>query len=59
MFHVSTLLPFKETDPSRVERKRHIGNDVCVIVFKEGNQPFDPSIMNSHYNRKFPYLEPI
>jgi hypothetical protein len=35
MFHVSTLLPLLPNDPSRLERKRHIGNDVVVIIFKE------------------------
>ena len=33
MFHVSTLLPFQLQDPERIERKRHIGNDVVVIVW--------------------------
>lgn len=28
MFHVSTLLPFQANDLQRVERKRHLGNDV-------------------------------
>eukprot|EP01088_Endostelium_zonatum_P008552 TRINITY_DN2164_c0_g1_i1.p1 TRINITY_DN2164_c0_g1~~TRINITY_DN2164_c0_g1_i1.p1 ORF type:complete len:1322 (-),score=282.07 TRINITY_DN2164_c0_g1_i1:76-4041(-) len=30
VFHVSTYIPFKE-----VTRKTHIGNDVCIIVFKD------------------------
>lgn len=25
MFHVSTLLPFKDNDPQQLQRKRHIG----------------------------------
>jgi len=25
MFHVSTLLPFTESDPQQLQRKRHIG----------------------------------
>lgn len=42
MFHVSTLLPLLPNDPSRLERKRHIGNDVVVIIFKD-TQPGKPS----------------
>lgn len=63
MFHVSTLLPYQEKDlqkvnlpnirvTPKVERKRHIGNDIVVIIFNEGNNPIDPSVIASHYNRK-------
>eukprot|EP01137_Pigoraptor_chileana_P029871 Opistho-2@15677 len=51
MYHVSTLLPFTDKDPQQLQRKRHIGNDVCVIVFMEqGCTTFDPSILRSHFN---------
>ena len=53
MFHVCTMLPFQEHDAQRVERKRHIGNDVVVLVFKEqANETdyFDPQILTSHFN---------
>jgi len=33
MFHVSTLLPFTPNDEQQIERKRHLGNDVVMIVF--------------------------
>lgn len=35
MFHVSTFLPFSPENRQQLNRKRHIGNDVCVVVFKE------------------------
>jgi len=57
MLHVSTLLPFKEGDPQQLERKRHIGNDILVIIFKEGNQPFDPRIINSNFNHIFVIIQ--
>jgi len=53
MFHVSTLLPFQPEDLQRVERKRHLGNDIVVIVFKEGDQPFDPLCLTTHFNHVF------
>ncbi len=34
MFHVSTLLPLHESDVQKLERKRHIGNDIVIVVFK-------------------------
>jgi RAP1 GTPase activating protein 1 len=47
MFHVSTLLPYYPQDIQQVERKRHIGNDVVVIVWNEGRGYFDPNMMHS------------
>eukprot|EP00128_Syssomonas_multiformis_P010936 Colp12_sorted_trinity150504_noHs@23586 len=50
MFHVSTLLPYSENDSQQVQRKRHIGNDICVIVFIEGKQPYNTNAIRSSYN---------
>ena len=35
MFHVSTMLQHVESDPQHLDKKRHIGNDVVVVIFKE------------------------
>ena len=51
MFHVSTLIPYTPGDQQQVERKRHLGNDIVVILFKEGNTPFDPLVIRSQFNR--------
>eukprot|EP01119_Soliformovum_irregulare_P007511 TRINITY_DN1994_c3_g1_i3.p1 TRINITY_DN1994_c3_g1~~TRINITY_DN1994_c3_g1_i3.p1 ORF type:complete len:775 (-),score=157.70 TRINITY_DN1994_c3_g1_i3:37-2361(-) len=53
MFHVCTMLPFQLEDKQRVERKRHIGNDVVVLVFLEGDQTFDPIVLTSQFNHVF------
>lgn len=50
MFHVSTLLPREPDGSQQLERKRHLGNDVCLIVFHDGLKPFDPSSIHSHFN---------
>jgi hypothetical protein len=56
MFHVSTLLPFQERDLQRVERKRHLGNDVVLIIFDEGSIfsvfSFFLSCSHSLFNRR-------
>lgn len=39
---------------SKVERKRHIGNDIVTIVFQEGDDAlssFKPSMIRSHFTR--------
>jgi len=49
MFHVSTFLPVDLTDTQHVQRKRHIGNDIVVIVFQDENTPFCPNTVRSHF----------
>lgn len=49
MFHVSTLLPYVEGDGQQLERKRHIGNDIVVIVFLEPGATFKPSCISSNF----------
>ncbi len=53
MFHVSTELPYSETDAQCLERKRHLGNDVVIIVFWEGEGEFDPTVVKSQFNHVF------
>ena len=53
LFHVSTMLPFNEGDEQQLARKRHIGNDVVVVVFHQDDQPFDPRVFKSKFNQVF------
>eukprot|EP01103_Thecamoeba_quadrilineata_P000571 TRINITY_DN10498_c0_g1_i1.p1 TRINITY_DN10498_c0_g1~~TRINITY_DN10498_c0_g1_i1.p1 ORF type:complete len:825 (+),score=206.31 TRINITY_DN10498_c0_g1_i1:38-2512(+) len=53
MFHVSTFLPYTQNDTQQLERKRHIGNDIVVIVFLDGNKPWSPDSFCSHFNHIF------
>jgi hypothetical protein len=54
LFHVATLLPFSDDEDSQqLERKKYIGNDVVVLVYKEGTQPFDPTVIKSQFNHVF------
>ena len=45
------MLPNQEHDEQRVERKRHLGNDIILIIFKEGDLPFNPKSIASQFNR--------
>jgi len=54
MYHVSTLLPFSTVNMQQIERKRHIGNDVVVIIFQDGDRtPFVPSSIASKFNHVY------
>merc|ERR1712137_657113 len=57
MFHTSTLLPFDKGNPQQLHRKRHIGNDVIVIVFHDAD-PFTPVGIESHFNHVFVVVQP-
>eukprot|EP01088_Endostelium_zonatum_P019239 TRINITY_DN6548_c0_g1_i1.p1 TRINITY_DN6548_c0_g1~~TRINITY_DN6548_c0_g1_i1.p1 ORF type:complete len:910 (-),score=180.99 TRINITY_DN6548_c0_g1_i1:195-2924(-) len=59
MFHVSTLLPYFPLDAQQVERKRHLGNDVVMIIFKEDDgKPFNPKCIHSHFTHVFIVVSP-
>jgi hypothetical protein len=53
MYHVATLLPFMEENPQQLHRKRQIGNDIVVVIFSEGDEPFNPAVLTSHFNHVF------
>jgi len=61
MFHPLTYLPFSANDPQQIERKRHIGNDVVVVIFREGNAsaPFSPASIQSQFNHVFVVVSPV
>jgi len=59
MFHVPTLIPYTPNDPQQVERKRHVGNDVVILVFKHGDTPFSPSVIKSQFNHVFVVVQPV
>eukprot|EP01125_Pyxidicula_operculata_P015903 TRINITY_DN5421_c0_g1_i8.p1 TRINITY_DN5421_c0_g1~~TRINITY_DN5421_c0_g1_i8.p1 ORF type:complete len:269 (+),score=79.81 TRINITY_DN5421_c0_g1_i8:1059-1865(+) len=51
MFHVGPMIPHNEDDPTR---KRHIGNDIVVIIFKEDPEDvIDISSFASKFNHIF------
>jgi len=59
MFHISTLLPLKLEDTQRIERKRHLGNDICIIIFTESQEPFQLSSIISKQNHVIILVQPL
>lgn len=54
MFHVSTMLPHEENDPQKLQKKRHIGNDIVCVAFIEGEETlFNPACIKSHFLHTF------
>ncbi|OAJ39451.1 hypothetical protein BDEG_23294 [Batrachochytrium dendrobatidis JEL423] len=58
MYHVATLLPHKPEDKQQLERKRHIGNDIVMIIFQDEKTAFDLSSITSHQNHVVALVTP-
>ncbi|KAI9239824.1 MAG: hypothetical protein BYD32DRAFT_459397 [Podila humilis] len=61
MFHCAPYLPFNPSDTQQVERRRFIGNDIVVIVFKESDdeEQFDLDSVGSRQNHIICIVRPI
>jgi hypothetical protein len=53
MFHVAPLLPFNPNDEQQLERKRHLGNDVVMVLFVDNTEEIDLSVIKSKFNHVF------
>jgi hypothetical protein len=53
LYHVSTMLPFEESDAQKIQRKRHIGNDLVTLVFMEPGATFSPRQISSKFLHVF------
>ncbi|KAI9199796.1 uncharacterized protein BJ171DRAFT_462005 [Polychytrium aggregatum] len=58
MFHVATMLPYAEKDRQQLERKRHVGNDIVVIVYQDTDTPYQLSTNTSHQNHIIAVVQP-
>lgn len=51
LFHVNTMIQVPVWDYAKLERKRHIGNDNILILFREHqNATIELNTINSHQN---------
>lgn len=57
MFHVAVMLPHKAADKQQLERKRHIGNDIVVILFSDSDKTFKLSSISSKQNHVFSFVK--
>eukprot|EP00026_Physarum_polycephalum_P000328 Phypoly_transcript_00328.p1 GENE.Phypoly_transcript_00328~~Phypoly_transcript_00328.p1 ORF type:complete len:1301 (-),score=247.36 Phypoly_transcript_00328:874-4776(-) len=60
MFHVSTLLSHEPTDKQYLAKKKHIGNDIVVVVFMDIDAPpLDPAFMRTHFTQVYILVQPF
>ena len=61
MFHVAPFLPHtseKEDGNQQLQKKRHLGNDICVVIYKEGNSVLNPEVFKSQFNHVYIVVTP-
>jgi len=59
MFHVSTLLHYRADDPQQIDRKRHIGNDIVILVFMDqGASSLLPGFLRTQFNHVYFVVQP-
>eukprot|EP01123_Difflugia_compressa_P012593 TRINITY_DN5450_c0_g1_i1.p1 TRINITY_DN5450_c0_g1~~TRINITY_DN5450_c0_g1_i1.p1 ORF type:complete len:189 (+),score=33.13 TRINITY_DN5450_c0_g1_i1:62-568(+) len=52
MYHVATELPFNKDDPQQLDKKRHLGNDIVMIIYLDCTQmtPIDTTTQTPTIN---------
>ncbi|KAI8926620.1 hypothetical protein BC831DRAFT_394315, partial [Entophlyctis helioformis] len=58
IFHVTTLMPSREHDPSCTAKKRHIGNDFVTVVWLEPGGHYDQDTIPGQFNFFAVVVEP-
>ncbi|KAK9718615.1 hypothetical protein K7432_005336 [Basidiobolus ranarum] len=59
MFHVASMLPYDPRDEQFLERKRHLGNDIVLIIFDESEEAFQLSTISSNRNHVICLVKPV
>lgn len=59
IFHVATLMPFKESDPSCNNKKLHIGNNYVTIVYNESGEEYNIYTIKGQFNYANIIIQPL
>lgn len=43
----------------KVDKKRHLGNDIVAIVFQDSNTPFCPTLMKTKVTHAYVVVQPM
>ena len=68
VFHIATLMPTKDVDKHRCDKKRHLGNDFVSIVYNDSGEDFKlgtikvsegPSCAGPGLRQQVPWVEAV
>ena len=43
----------------KVDKKRHLGNDIVAIIFQDSNTPFCPTLMKTKVTHSYVVVQPM
>ncbi|XP_042636705.1 tuberin [Orycteropus afer afer] len=50
VFHIATLMPTKDGDKHRCDKKRHLGNDFVSIIYNDSGEDFKLGTIKGQFN---------
>ncbi|XP_072337688.1 tuberin isoform X2 [Scyliorhinus torazame] len=50
IFHIATLMPNRESDKACCNKKRHIGNDYVVVIYKDTEEEYKLGTIKGQFN---------
>uniref|UniRef100_A0A8D0L905 Tuberin n=1 Tax=Sphenodon punctatus TaxID=8508 RepID=A0A8D0L905_SPHPU len=59
IFHIATLMPTKEMDKNRCDKKRHLGNDFVSIIYNDSGEDFKLGTIKGQFNFVHVIINPL
>uniref|UniRef100_A0A8C9EYS5 Tuberin n=1 Tax=Pavo cristatus TaxID=9049 RepID=A0A8C9EYS5_PAVCR len=59
IFHIATLMPTKDLDKYRCDKKRHLGNDFVSIVYNDSGEDFKLGTIKGQFNFVHVIMTPL
>lgn len=59
VFHIATLMPTKDGDKHRCDKKRHLGNDFVSIVYNDSGEDFKLGTIRGQFNFVHVIITPL
>ncbi|XP_071461724.1 tuberin isoform X2 [Marmota flaviventris] len=59
VFHIATLMPTKDVDKHRCDKKRHLGNDFVSIIYNDSGEDFKLGTIKGQFNFVHVIITPL
>ncbi|XP_010618733.1 tuberin isoform X1 [Fukomys damarensis] len=59
VFHIATLMPTKDMDKHRCDKKRHLGNDFVSIIYNDSGEEFKLGTIKGQFNFVHVIITPL
>ncbi|XP_055662338.1 tuberin isoform X2 [Falco biarmicus] len=59
IFHIATLMPTKDLDKYRCDKKRHLGNDFVSIIYNDSGEDFKLGTIKGQFNFVHVIITPL